>query len=294
MLALSSGSMTPPSMPRTSSTDGSAMEAGIGVGQLVGHGVRCSHGVLGQQRSRRRIKTVSTLKICPTGITVKEWTSRCSRRSATRPATRCTRSSPVPPRRAPPAELADALGLHANTVRLHLERLRRPASSTSTSIHRGTVGRPAAPLLAGAGRARARIRPAGARLARGPARRARREPRVPTPPRPGPPVTPGAPKAARADAGRELPADSWPRSSTASASSLRPTDAATADGCHAHRFPALPVPGAGRGLPRAGLQPAPRICEGRGRSRPRNSGAVLDVVRARPVPRRGRGTLITP
>ncbi|MGZ8751900.1 MAG: helix-turn-helix transcriptional regulator [Acidimicrobiia bacterium] len=39
-------------------------------------------------------------------------------------------------------ELADALGLHANTVRLHLERLREAGLVESEAIHRGTVGRP--------------------------------------------------------------------------------------------------------------------------------------------------------
>jgi len=40
------------------------------------------------------------------------------------------------------AELADALGLHANTVRLHLERLREAGVVDVEAIHRGTVGRP--------------------------------------------------------------------------------------------------------------------------------------------------------
>ena len=40
------------------------------------------------------------------------------------------------------AELADALGLHANTVRLHLERLREAGLVDVEAIHRGTVGRP--------------------------------------------------------------------------------------------------------------------------------------------------------
>lgn len=39
-------------------------------------------------------------------------------------------------------ELADALGLHANTVRLHLERLREAGLVESETVHRGTVGRP--------------------------------------------------------------------------------------------------------------------------------------------------------
>lgn len=39
-------------------------------------------------------------------------------------------------------ELADGLGLHPNTVRLHLDRLRRAGVVESETIHRGTVGRP--------------------------------------------------------------------------------------------------------------------------------------------------------
>jgi predicted ArsR family transcriptional regulator len=39
-------------------------------------------------------------------------------------------------------ELADALGLHPNTVRLHLERLREVGLNEVEAVHRGTVGRP--------------------------------------------------------------------------------------------------------------------------------------------------------
>lgn len=39
-------------------------------------------------------------------------------------------------------ELADRLGVHANTVRLHLERLREVGLVDAEAIHRGTVGRP--------------------------------------------------------------------------------------------------------------------------------------------------------
>jgi predicted ArsR family transcriptional regulator len=39
-------------------------------------------------------------------------------------------------------ELADALGLHPNTVRLHLERLREVGIVEVEAVHRGTVGRP--------------------------------------------------------------------------------------------------------------------------------------------------------
>jgi predicted ArsR family transcriptional regulator len=40
------------------------------------------------------------------------------------------------------SELADRLGLHANTVRLHLERLREAGLVDVEPVHRGTVGRP--------------------------------------------------------------------------------------------------------------------------------------------------------
>ncbi len=39
-------------------------------------------------------------------------------------------------------DLADRLGLHANTVRLHLDRLRETGLVEAEAMHRGTVGRP--------------------------------------------------------------------------------------------------------------------------------------------------------
>src|SRR5450432_3160040 len=39
-------------------------------------------------------------------------------------------------------ELADRLGLHANTVRMHLERMREAGLVEVAPVHRGTVGRP--------------------------------------------------------------------------------------------------------------------------------------------------------
>lgn len=39
-------------------------------------------------------------------------------------------------------ELAERLGLHANTVRLHLDRLRETGLVEAEAVHRGTVGRP--------------------------------------------------------------------------------------------------------------------------------------------------------
>ena len=40
------------------------------------------------------------------------------------------------------SELAERLGLHANTVRLHLDRLRDAGLVDVEAVHRGTVGRP--------------------------------------------------------------------------------------------------------------------------------------------------------
>lgn len=40
------------------------------------------------------------------------------------------------------SELAERLGLHPNTVRLHLERLREAGLVEVAAVHRGTVGRP--------------------------------------------------------------------------------------------------------------------------------------------------------
>ncbi|MSO78750.1 MAG: HTH domain-containing protein [Acidimicrobiia bacterium] len=39
-------------------------------------------------------------------------------------------------------DLADLLGVHANTIRLHLERLKEVGLIDAEAIHRGTVGRP--------------------------------------------------------------------------------------------------------------------------------------------------------
>ena len=39
-------------------------------------------------------------------------------------------------------DLAEALGIHANTVRLHLDRLREVGLVAVEAVHRGTVGRP--------------------------------------------------------------------------------------------------------------------------------------------------------
>jgi predicted ArsR family transcriptional regulator len=48
-------------------------------------------------------------------------------------------------------DLADRLGVHANTVRLHLERLREAGLVDAEAVHRGTVGRPQHLYLLAAG-----------------------------------------------------------------------------------------------------------------------------------------------
>ena len=59
------------------------------------------------------------------------------------------------------SELAERLGIHANTVRLHLERLREVGLVDVEAVHRGTVGRPQHLyfLSAGAPRASGSTRP---------------------------------------------------------------------------------------------------------------------------------------
>ena len=169
-------------------------------------------------------------------------------------------------------DLADALGLHANTVRLHLERLRDAGLVDVEAIHRGTVGRPqhlyslaagapglgfdppAHALLAGLLAAMAEQMGADAEAATATGRA-------------------WGVEAGQAHPEPVVPGRASPPSSTASVSSPRPTRT-SARRDRPHRFPALPVPGAGRGLPRAGVQPAPGIVRGRGGRRP-GEGSVV-------------------
>ena len=60
------------------------------------------------------------------------------------------------------SEFAERLGLHTNTVRLHLERLREAGLVEVEAVHRGTVGRPQHLTRSRPG-ARARVRPARTR-----------------------------------------------------------------------------------------------------------------------------------
>ena len=147
-----------------------------------------------------------------------------------------------------------ASGLHANTVRLHLERLREAGLVDVEPVHRGTVGRPAARLLAGAGcaRPRASTRPATP-CSPGCSRRS---------PSGSAPTAAKRPRSAASwgiEAGRRTRSRSCVKALSAEMEppGIRPGDR---DGGrrHRHRVHALPVPGARRGLPRAGVQPAPR------------------------------------
>ena len=95
------------------------------------------------------INTGYILKICPTAGTVKIVNRRDSDRQLavlkalgdeTRYAmyqelARSTAALSAP-------DLAERLGIHANTVRLHLERLREVGLVDVEAVHRGTVGRP--------------------------------------------------------------------------------------------------------------------------------------------------------
>ena len=174
------------------------------------------------------------------------------------------------------------LGIHANTVRLHLERLREAGLVDVEAVHRGTVGRPQHVYTLGVGRTEPRIRPPELHAARGAARRAGRARRCrrrgshghrpevgrrSRSPNPFAIVHQGAHERARA--ARVRPGGRRRR--------RRRLD----------RLPPLPVPGTGGGVSRARLQPAPRHLRrcrevgGRGKRR-----RLRDVVRPRPVSRR--------
>ena len=163
------------------------------------------------------------------------------------------------------AEIAETLGLHPNTVRPHLERMREVGLLEVES--RGPRRRrpPAAPLLAGRRRPVARPRaaavpdagphaaaPGRGRRGRGRGgRRGRAASRAgPTPPGASPARS--VPRGARHRAGRaRASTPPWPTTTTRRHHRLRP----------------LPVPGAGRGAPRPRVQPAPGPGRGLGRRR---------------------------
>ena len=230
-----------------------------------GSGCRARHGHL------PKINTASILKICPQAATVNVMDQLAvlkalgdETRYAMYRGARHARPRPLSAQ-----DLADRLGLHANTVRLHLERLREAGLVDVEAVHRGTVGPAPAPLLPRRRRARARLRPAGARAARRPARglgRARRRRRRRRQPRP---ATPGASRPAGAPGARAacgaLEAELAPARLRARGRSRR----RHAEGGVPHRVPALPVPRARRGVPGAGVQPPPRALRRRRRARRR-------------------------
>ena len=127
------------------------------------------------------INTGYILKICPAAGTVKPVNRRESERQlavlkALGDETRYAMYEELAHSTAAlsASDLAERLGIHANTVRLHLERLREVGLVDVEAVHRGTVGRPQHLYFLSAGRARPRVRPAGPRAARRAARRARR------------------------------------------------------------------------------------------------------------------------
>ena len=204
--------------------------------------------------------------------------SSCSRRSATTPATRSTSSWPAPRRRWPPPRSPRRLGLHPNTVRPHLERMREVGLLEVVTDAQGTVGPPAAPLLARRRRPVARLRAAGVPRAGPDAAAAGRR-------------APSCPAADAVEAGREQGAAAADRRAgagtcaealTAELAALGFDPESVVDERRRHdRLHPLPVPRAGRGQPRPRVQPPPRA----GRGLRRASAATAEVRR---VPRSGR------
>ena len=188
----------------------------------------------------------------------RKWTCwRCSRPSATRPATRCTRSWPARPRRSP---------------------RRSSPSARAPRQHRAPAPRAAARGRPGRRRGRPPRHRRAARSTSTPSRRAR--------PASGfdPPATRcspgllaalaervGADADDAAETGRAWGAEAGRRTRSRSCvealageltGSASSPATETARRHRRHRVPPLPVPRAGRGLPRARLQPPPRVCEG--------------------------------
>ena len=196
-------------------------------------------------------------------------------------------------RRCRPRSSPTRLGLHANTVRLHLERLRDAGLVDVEAIHRGTVGRPQHLYSLAAGAPGLGFDPPAHALLAGLLARAGRARRAPTPTTP---TETGRAWGAEPAGATRTPQSCLTRarrtSSTGSASSPPSTEDGDADGAVRDRVPPLPVPGAGRGLPRARVQPAPGDLRRRGRSgRRREAWRSSRRCTTRAVPRRGRGTL---
>ena len=182
-------------------------------------------------------------------------------------------------------ELADRLGIHANTVRLHLERLREAGLVDVEAVHRGTVGRPQHVYALASGAPSLGFDPPSYTLLAG--LLAALAERV------------GADAEEATAIGRRWGADAGRRARTRSCDKALVSElerlgfdpvAERRRRRRVDRVPALPVPRAGRGLPRARVQPAPRDLRRRRKCRRRGKRRGLrDVVRPRPVPSQRRG-----
>src|SRR5215203_2499625 len=97
-------------------------------------------------RAAPSIKPAFVLKICPDGGTVNSAMANPPDELAVLKAlgdeTRYAMYRELATSTLSAPELAERLGLHANTVRLHLDRLRDAGLIEAEAIHRGTVGRP--------------------------------------------------------------------------------------------------------------------------------------------------------
>src|SRR5262245_64520111 len=134
MLTWSSGSMTPASIRRTSSTLGGANAVGGDRLPEESGGTSVIDITL--------IKPGSALKICPGLATVNGVDLAVLKALGDETRYAMYRELATSTRPLSAQELADRLGLHANTVRLHLDRLRETGLVEAEAMHRGTVGRP--------------------------------------------------------------------------------------------------------------------------------------------------------
>lgn len=99
---------------------------------------------LGRSCHRGRIKHKFVLEICPIEANFAIGMDASSVLRALSDETRAAlyRELATSTRSLSAGELAERLGLHANTVRTHLERMRDAGVVEVESVHRGTVGRP--------------------------------------------------------------------------------------------------------------------------------------------------------
>ena len=109
----------------------------MGVGRVGGAG-----GMVGSVIDITLIKPGSALKICPRLATVNGVDLAVLKALGDETRYAMYRELATSTRPLSAQELADRLGLHANTVRLHLDRLRENGLVDAEAMHRGTVGRP--------------------------------------------------------------------------------------------------------------------------------------------------------